>query len=61
VAILAVNKSAIKPVWDGSQFMPRLICPLSMTADHRVIDGALATYFTTYLTQLLGDFRKVML
>jgi pyruvate dehydrogenase E2 component (dihydrolipoamide acetyltransferase) len=61
VAILAVNKSAIKPVWDGSQFVPRLICPLSMTADHRVIDGALATYFTTYLTQLLGDFRKVML
>ena len=61
VAILAVNKSAIKPVWDGSQFVPRLICPLSMTADHRVIDGALATHFTTYLTQLLGDFRKVML
>jgi len=61
VAILAVNKSATKPVWSGSQFVPRLICPLSMTADHRVIDGALATYFTTYLTQLLGDFRKVML
>jgi len=61
VAILAVNKSAIKPVWDGSQFVPRLICPLSMTADHRVIDGALATHFTTHLTQLLGDFRKVML
>jgi pyruvate dehydrogenase E2 component (dihydrolipoamide acetyltransferase) len=61
VAILAVNKSAIKPVWDGTQFIPRLICPLSMTADHRVIDGAIATHFTTYLTQLLGDFRKVML
>lgn len=61
VAILAVNKSAMKPVWDGSQFIPRLICPLSMTADHRVIDGAIATHFTTYLTQLLGDFRKVML
>ena len=61
VAILAVNKSAMKPVWDGAQFTPRLICPLSMTADHRVIDGALATHFTTYLTQLLGDFRKVML
>ena len=61
VAILAVNKSAIKPVWDGSQFIPRLICPLSMSADHRVIDGAIATHFTTYLTQLLGDFRKVML
>jgi pyruvate dehydrogenase E2 component (dihydrolipoamide acetyltransferase) len=61
VAILAVNKSAIKPVWDGTQFVPRLICPLSMTADHRVIDGALATHFTNYLTQVLGDFRKVML
>ena len=61
VAILAVNKSAMKPVWNGKQFVPRLICPLSMTADHRVIDGALATHFTTHLTQLLGDFRKVML
>jgi len=61
VAILAVNKSAIKPFWDGAQFVPRLICPLSMTADHRVIDGALATHFTNYLTQLLGDFRKVTL
>ena len=61
VAILAVNKSAMKPVWDGAQFIPRLICPLSMTADHRVVDGALATHFTKYLTQLLGDFRKVML
>ena len=61
VAILAVNKSAMKPVWDGTQFVPRLIFPLSMTADHRVIDGALATHFTNYLTQLLGDFRKVTL
>jgi pyruvate dehydrogenase E2 component (dihydrolipoamide acetyltransferase) len=61
VAILAVNKSVIKPVWNGEQFVPRLICPLSMTADHRVIDGALATHFTTYLAQLLADFRKVVL
>ena len=61
VAILAVNKSAMKPVWNGAQFVPRLICPLSMTADHRVIDGALATHFTTYLTQLLSDFRRVVL
>jgi len=61
VAILAVNKAAIKPLWDGVQFVPRLICPLSMTADHRVIDGALATKFTKHLTQVLGDFRKVML
>ena len=61
VAILAVNKSVMKPVWNGEQFVPRLICPLSMTADHRVIDGALATHFTTYLAQLLADFRKVVL
>lgn len=61
VAILAVNKSVIKPKWNGVQFVPRLICPLSMTADHRVIDGALATHFTTHLTQLLGDFRRAML
>ena len=61
VAILAVNKSVMKPFWDGAQFIPRLICPLSISADHRVIDGAIATHFTTYLTQLLGDFRKVML
>jgi len=61
VAILAVNRSTIRPVWDGGQFLPRLICPLSMTADHRVIDGALATHFTNYLTQLLADFRKVLL
>ncbi|QWE18338.1 dihydrolipoyllysine-residue acetyltransferase [Polynucleobacter corsicus] len=61
VAILAVNKSVMKPVWNGDQFVPRLICPLSMTADHRVIDGALATHFTTYLAQLLADFRKVVL
>lgn len=61
VAILAINKSVMKPVWDGAQFIPRLICPLSMTADHRVIDGALATHFTSYLAQLLADFRKVTL
>jgi len=61
VAILAVNKSVMKPVWNGEQFIPRFICPLSMTADHRVIDGALATHFTTYLAQLLADFRKVVL
>jgi pyruvate dehydrogenase E2 component (dihydrolipoamide acetyltransferase) len=43
VAILGVSKAAMKPIWDGKQFNPRLICPLSLTADHRVIDGALAT------------------
>ena len=61
VAILGVNKSAMKPVWDGKQFVPRLTLPLSLTADHRVIDGALATRFNVYLAQLLADFRRVML
>ncbi|MDT3670781.1 MAG: dihydrolipoyllysine-residue acetyltransferase [Aromatoleum sp.] len=61
VAILGVNKSAMKPVWDGKQFAPRLTLPMSLTADHRVIDGALATRFNVYLAQLLADFRRVML
>ncbi len=61
VAILGVNKSTIKPVWDGKQFVPRLMLPLSLSADHRVIDGALATRFNATLAQLLADFRRVML
>jgi pyruvate dehydrogenase E2 component (dihydrolipoamide acetyltransferase) len=61
VAILGVNKSATQPVWDGKTFAPRLILPLSLTADHRVIDGALATRFNVYLAQLLADFRRVTL
>ena len=61
VAILGVNKSSMKPVWDGKAFEPRLILPLSLTADHRVIDGALATRFNVYIAQLLADFRRVAL
>ncbi len=61
VAILGASKSVMKPVWDGKQFIPRLILPLSLTADHRVIDGALATRFNVYLAQLLADFRRVLL
>jgi pyruvate dehydrogenase E2 component (dihydrolipoamide acetyltransferase) len=61
VAILGVSKAAMKPVWDGKQFVPRLICPLSLTADHRVIDGASATRFTAYIAQLLADFRRAAL
>ena len=61
VAILGVNKSALKPVWDGKAFQPRLTLPLSLTADHRVIDGALATRFNVCLAQLLADFRRVTL
>jgi pyruvate dehydrogenase E2 component (dihydrolipoamide acetyltransferase) len=61
VAILGLSKSVMKPVWDGKQFVPRLILPMSLTADHRVIDGATATRFTVYLAQLLADFRRVAL
>lgn len=61
VAILGVSRSTHQPVWDGKQFVPRLIMPLSMTADHRVIDGAMATRFNAFIAQLLSDFRRVML
>jgi len=61
VAILGVSKSAIRPVWDGRQFAPRLVLPLSLSYDHRVIDGAAAARFTAYLAQLLADMRRVLL
>ena len=61
VAILGVSKSATKPVWDGKAFQPRLILPLSLSYDHRVIDGASAARFTAYLAQVLADMRRVLL
>ncbi len=61
VAILGVCKSQIKPVWNGSEFAPRLMCPLSLSYDHRVIDGAAACRFTSFLGQVLSDFRRVLL
>jgi pyruvate dehydrogenase E2 component (dihydrolipoamide acetyltransferase) len=61
VAILGVSKSAQKPVWDGKQFVPRLMLPLSLSYDHRVIDGALAARFTAFLSTLLADMRRAML
>ena len=61
VAILGVSKSSMKPVWDGKAFGPRLIVPLSLSYDHRVIDGASAARFTAYLAQLLGDMRRALL
>ena len=61
VAILGVSKSAMKPVWDGKAFVPRLILPLSLSYDHRVIDGAAAARFTAYLAQVLADMRRVLL
>jgi pyruvate dehydrogenase E2 component (dihydrolipoamide acetyltransferase) len=61
VAILGVSKSALKPVWDGKAFQPRLLLPLSLSYDHRVIDGAAAARFTAYLANLLADMRRSLL
>ncbi|WP_313816959.1 dihydrolipoyllysine-residue acetyltransferase [Cupriavidus sp.] len=61
VAIMGVCKSYQKPVWDGKQFAPRLTLPLSLSWDHRVIDGAEAARFNTYFAQLLADFRRILL
>ena len=61
VAIMGVCKSAIEPRWDGKAFQPRLMLPLSLSWDHRVIDGAAAARFNAYFASLLGDFRRVML
>ena len=61
VAILGVCKSQMKPVWNGSAFEPRLMCPLSLSFDHRVIDGAAGMRFTVFLAKLLQDFRRIML
>ncbi|MES2978226.1 MAG: dihydrolipoyllysine-residue acetyltransferase [Pseudomonadota bacterium] len=61
VAILGVCKSSIEPVWNGKEFAPRLMLPLSLSWDHRVIDGAAAARFNAYLGQILGDFRRVLL
>ena len=61
VAILGLSKSAIQPVWDGKQFAPRLMMPLSLSYDHRVIDGAMGARFIVYLGEVLADMRKTLL
>ena len=61
VAILGVSKSSMQPVWNGSAFEPRLTLPLSLSYDHRVIDGAAAARFTSYLGNVLADMRRVLL
>jgi pyruvate dehydrogenase E2 component (dihydrolipoamide acetyltransferase) len=61
VAILGATRTVTKPVWDGKQFVPRLILPISVSYDHRVIDGAGAARFLVYVAELLADFRRVML
>ena len=61
VAIMGLSKSSMKPVWDGKQFVPRLILPMSLSYDHRVIDGAMAAKFSAYLGDVLSDLRKTLL
>lgn len=61
VAILGVSKSEMKPKWNGSEFVPKLMLPLSMSYDHRVIDGALAARFTVHLASVMSDIRKLIL
>lgn len=61
VAILGVSKATIQPVWDGKAFQPKLMLPLSLSYDHRVINGAAAARFTQRLSQLLGDIRTILL
>jgi pyruvate dehydrogenase E2 component (dihydrolipoamide acetyltransferase) len=61
VAILGVSRAATRPVWDGKSFVPRLVLPLSLSYDHRVIDGAAAARFNAFLGQVLADFRRVLL
>jgi pyruvate dehydrogenase E2 component (dihydrolipoamide acetyltransferase) len=61
VAILGVSRSAVKPIWNGKEFAPRTMLPLSLSYDHRVVDGALAARFTSYLGQVIGDIRRGML
>ena len=61
VAILGVSKSSMKPVWNGHEFMPRLILPMSLSYDHRVVDGASGARFTTYLASMMGDIRRLVL
>ena len=61
VAILGISRAATQPVWDGKAFAPRLIMPFSLAYDHRVIDGAEGVRFTTFLSGLLGDIRRLLL
>jgi pyruvate dehydrogenase E2 component (dihydrolipoamide acetyltransferase) len=61
VAILGLSKSVMEPVWNGKEFAPRLMLPLSLSYDHRVIDGASAARFNAYLGQVLSDYRRILL
>ena len=61
VAILGVSRSKMQPVWNGSDFEPRLMCPLSLSYDHRVVDGAAGAAFSSYLSKMLSDVRFLLM
>jgi pyruvate dehydrogenase E2 component (dihydrolipoamide acetyltransferase) len=61
VAILGVTRAKMQPVWNGKEFIPKLILPMSLSWDHRVVDGVAAARFLVYLSELLADFRRVIL
>jgi len=61
VAILGISKSTMQPVWNGKEFVPRLMLPLSLSYDHRVIDGADGARFTSFLAKMLGDIRRLLI
>jgi pyruvate dehydrogenase E2 component (dihydrolipoamide acetyltransferase) len=61
VAILGVPRASMKPIWDGKEFKPRLILPLCLSYDHRVVDGALAARFDRRIAEVLGDLRQLVL
>ena len=61
VAILGITRAKMQPVWDGKAFQPRLMCPLDLTYDHRVIDGADGARFMTHYCKVISDIRKIML
>ena len=61
VAVLGVSSSVMRPVWNGCEFLPRLMLPLSLSWDHRVVDGVAAARFNHFLVTVLGDFRRLVL
>jgi len=61
VAILGITRAKMQPVWNGEEFKPRLMCPLDLTYDHRVIDGADGARFMAHYCKVIGDIRKIML
>ena len=61
VAILGITRARMQPVWNGSEFIPRLMCPLDLTYDHRVVDGADAARFMAQYVQEVGDVRRLIL